>query len=320
MKRRKFIALGIGGLAGGVACAAGTRYLLGQTDSSIARYSLSGDTPSVETEPLFRFAAVGDVGTGAWPQYAVAQALFQYWKNNPFDRVLMTGDNIYPDGEIEQIQSVFEQPYSDLLSANVKFHASLGNHDFRTRKGIDQINYRGYHMAGRYYTFTQQIAAQQSVQFFVLDTNYAKDYLRSDRTSPDSWAAQLRWLDANLTRSSATWKIVYAHHPIYSSGTHGSNPQLIADLAPIFADHGVQLYLNGHDHNYERTQSIAGTTYLTTGNGAKLRPVGRSPWTAHATSQLGFTAFEVHANRLLIKAINTDHQVFDQAQISLTAA
>ena len=148
----------------------------------------------------------------------------------------------------------------------------------------------------RYYTFKQD-----NVQFFALDTNYNAD-----------WSIQLPWLERSLANSKAAWKIVYAHHPLYSSGIHGSSRELIAKLSPLFARYGVQLYLNGHDHNYERTETIGGTTYITCGAGAKLRPVGSSDWTAHSVAKLSFATIDVYPQHLNIQAIGKNSEVFDE--------
>lgn len=260
-------------------------------------------------EPL-RFVAIGDVGTAKAGQYEVAKAMALRWKSSPFPMVVMTGDNIYPSGDISKVSEAFEQPYAPLLENGVKFYASLGNHDFQTDRGRDQIAYLGYNMPSRHYSFIRQ-----SVQFFALDTNLA--YL-GDQRGDYLWQNQLRWLRASLARSRAPWKIVFAHHTVYSSGQHGSNDRLISDLSPIFERYGVQLYINGHDHNYERTEPINGTTYITSGNGAKLRPVGSSDWTALASSQLGFATFEVHSNRTVIRAVDANNQVYDEATVAVS--
>ena len=127
-------------------------------------------------------------------------------------------------------------------------------------------------MPDRYYTFSEGI-----VQFFALDTN------------PNAaWEQQLRWLEDNLASSLATWKIVFGHHAIYSSGKHGRNSDLIRRLTPLFSKYGVQLYCNGHDHHYERTKPIDGTVYLTAGGGASTRSVGKSEWTEFADFRAEF--------------------------------
>ncbi|MEL7331359.1 MAG: metallophosphoesterase [Cyanobacteria bacterium J06560_2] len=303
LKRRTLISWGIGGFA----AATGRHYLRPSLDR-LSATELPPTASLPDVEPLFRFTALGDVGTGEGGQYEVAQAIAQHHQRSPFALALMAGDNIYPDGEIERISDVFEQPYAPLLQNGVKFRASLGNHDFRTNQGTAQVAYPGYNMDGKYYTFTEQ-----SVQFFALDTN--QKYHQGIRFTESDWTRQLRWLRTELSQSSAQWKVVFAHHPIYSSGSHGSDESLARALTPLFADYGVQIYINGHDHNYERTKLINGTTYITTGNGAKLRSVEPSRYTAHATSQLGFTAFDVYPDRIVVKAIDTSNTTYDEAHI-----
>ncbi|HEY9752980.1 MAG TPA: metallophosphoesterase, partial [Coleofasciculaceae cyanobacterium] len=100
------------------------------------------------------------------------------------------------------------------------------------------------------------------------------------------------------------------------AGFYGTDQTLVQRLTPLFQKYGVQLYINGHEHSYERTRSINGTTYLITGiGGASLRQTGRREWTESATSRFGFSALEVYGDRLVIQAIGTDNQVFDQGTI-----
>ncbi|GAB4199828.1 MAG: hypothetical protein Fur006_50840 [Coleofasciculaceae cyanobacterium] len=258
----------------------------------------------VEGQPLLRFVSVADTGTGAVGQYAVAAAMTRYHQLNPYDLVLLAGDNIYNNGEIEKIGAVFERPYQALLQQGVKFQAVLGNHDIRTENGDPQVRYPGFNMPGRYYTFRRG-----DVQFFALDTNNNAD-----------WNAQLPWLEQELSRSDAPWKIVYGHHQIYSSAHYGVNHAFIKTLTPLFQKYGVQLYINGHDHVYERTKPINGTTYLICGAGGGTRSVGRSEWTAHSAERLSFAAYEVYRDRILVSGIGTDNRVFDRGIIPLQTA
>src|SRR5919199_576748 len=258
----------------------------------------------VEGQPLLRFVSVADTGTGAAGQYAVAAAMTRYHQLNPYDLVILAGDNIYNNGEIGKISTVFEQPYQALLKQGVKFQACLGNHDIRTDNGNLQVRYPAFNMLGRYYTFRRG-----DVQFFALDTNHNAD-----------WKAQLAWLEQELSRSDAPWKIVFGHHQIYSSGQYGLNTAFIQNLTPLFKKYRVQLYINGHDHNYERTELIDDTAYVVCGAGAGTRPVRRSEWTAHSASQLSFAAYEVYSDRIIISGIGSDNQVFDQGVIPLKSA
>ncbi len=260
-------------------------------------------------EPLVRFAAIADTGVGSKDQYAVASAMLQTYQKKPFPFVLMAGDNIYPYGEISLVKPFFEEPYAPLLSRDVKFYAVLGNHDIiKTNNGLDQINYPLFNMSNRYYSFKKGEPDKEAVEFFAIDTN---------ENAP--WQEQLAWLDQQLTNSTAPWKIVFGHHPLYSSGRHGSNPKLAAKLAPIFAKHKVPLYLCGHDHGYERFVPINGTTYIVNGGGgAPLYNFGKSPQTAFVSSQFSFMTFDVYQDKIITKAIATDGTVFDRAIITKT--
>ncbi|WP_026103352.1 metallophosphoesterase [Pseudanabaena sp. PCC 6802] len=254
-----------------------------------------------EQTPLLRFTAIADTGTGDFGQYAVADAMAKYYEAKPYPLVILAGDNIYPNGEIERVKSVFEEPYKPLLSKGVEFHAVLGNHDIITDNGVPQIEYKPFHMPDRYYTFRQG-----SVQFFGIDTNV---------NSP--WKKQLAWLEESLAASDAPWKIVFGHHPIYSSGFYGNTQAFIDDLSPLFAKYNVQLYLCGHDHNYERSKDIKGTTYIVHGGGAHTRSVGKSATTAYAIAKRSFVALEVYEKRIVTEAIGTDGKVFDRGEILL---
>jgi hypothetical protein len=314
LKRRKFLTLAS---LTGLGVGALHRQTLSQPLSFQDRPHQPFPAQPSDAKPLLRWIAVGDVGTGQQSQYKVAQTMSRYHKTHPFTSVLLVGDNIYASGEIAKIQQVFEEPYQDLLQQGVKFYAVLGNHDILSSQGEDQIRYSGFNMQGRYYTFSQG-----SVQFFALDTN-----LGHHQTE------QLEWLETELARSQADWKIVLGHHPVYASGLHSIRQQLVAQfgslfgqsqpqpvlgdqLLPLFAKYNVQLYINGHEHHYERTRPIAGTTYLTCGiGGAQLRPTGKSSWTAFSSSQFGFAVAEVFADQLVIKGIGVNGQPFDQGVI-----
>jgi len=70
--------------------------------------------------------------------------------------------------------------------------------------------------------------------------------------------AQAKWLDNKLQNSTAQWRIVTMHHPIFSScgmplNTPGQDePEIRAAFLPVFLKHNVDLVLQGHDHTYAR--------------------------------------------------------------------
>jgi len=199
----------------------------------------------------FRCAVIGDTGTGGRMQYEIAARLAESHRNLQFQSVLMLGDNLYGSQNRKDFRVKFELPYATLLDAGVKFYAVLGNHD-----AAAQRFYEPFHMGGRsYYAFRPH----KGVRFFGLDSN------RLDRE-------QLVWIENELAESESEWKIVFFHHPLYSSGArHGSNLALRTALEPLFVKYGVAVVLAGHDHFYERMKPQNGVQYFVVGGAAKLR-------------------------------------------------
>jgi len=249
--------------------------------------------------------ATADSGSGDANQRAVGRQMGAVNRRDPVDLVLMAGDNIYPSGDLALVEATFQRPYRELLAAGVPFHAVLGNHDIRTGNGNPQVAYPPFGMKGRWYTLRRG-----PVAFFLLDTNVNA-----------SWQDQLPWLKRELAASNAPWKVVVGHHPIYSSGYYGNDPAAIARLTPLFRRHGVQLYINGHDHNYERSKPLQGTTYLTVGGGgASLRPVKAEEQSARAVSVHSFAELRVRGDRLTIEAWDLHGNRIDRVVLNRAGA
>lgn len=258
---------------------------------------------------LLRFAAIADTGSSTKNQYAVGRAMTRYHEQNPFDTAIMVGDNIYNNGEISKIKEAFEIPYADLLKRGVKFYAALGNHDVRTANGDRQVEYPQFNMQGQHY-YTH---AHGDVKFFVLETSSIVDPASTER------AKQLAWLDRELAASKARWNIVYGHHNIYSAGVYKVDAIMQRDITPILKKHKVKLWINGHDHNYQRSKPIDGTTYLVCGGGgATLYPVKGQSWTAFAQSIHSFGIVEVYQDQILLTGIDSKGEIIDRGLVNLT--
>lgn len=269
--------------------------------------------PVPKSELLLRFAVMADTGTGSKHQYAVGRAMGEYHQQYPFNTVLMAGDNIYTNGESSKITKNFENPYQDLLDRGVNFYATLGNHDIRADKiGQNnikenfQVTYPEFNMEGRRYYARKD----GKVRFFALETSSLVNSKDPDR------AAQLAWLDRELGASKAKWNIVYGHHNIYSAGHYGINQLMVRDVTPILKKHNVKLFINGHDHNYQRSNPIDGTTYLVCGGGgAGLYPVTSQSWTAFAQSVHSFGIVEVYQAHIVLTGIDKNGKMIDRGLV-----
>lgn len=269
---------------------------------SVAASSVPKAAPvTVEAAPVnfplqpnsVRFGVIGDSGTGSSAQYEIGREMETIHQATNFDFVIMLGDNLYGGHSTGDFADKFERPYKPLLDSGVKFYASLGNHD-----NTNETSYAPFNMGGqRYYTYSKG-----NVQFFVLDSNYMS-------------AQQLTWLQEELQKSTAAWKIAYFHHPLYSDGKrHGSDTDLRRVLEPIFKTYGVNVVLAGHDHVYERITPQDGIIYFVLGNSGQLRSGGLDKATEEASGfdrDRCFMVMEVVGDQLYFKAITRTGQTVD---------
>jgi hypothetical protein len=84
---------------------------------------------------------------------------------------------------------------------------------------------------------------------------------------------QETWLRADLAANPVACTLAYWHHPLFSSGAHGNNTSMQALWQALY-DHGADLVLAGHDHNYERFAPQTATGALDASRGIRSFVVG----------------------------------------------
>jgi 3',5'-cyclic AMP phosphodiesterase CpdA len=93
----------------------------------------------------------------------------------------------------------------------------------------------------------------ESLRETVYDVRYSADlHVFVLDTQGGNLEAQAAWLDKGLAASTATWKVVSFHHPVFSSGNDRDDPARRAILLPVLERRNVDLVLQGHDHTYAR--------------------------------------------------------------------
>lgn len=264
-------------------------------------------------EGTVKFALIGDTGTGSRAQNEVGAQMAAFHKRFPFTFVVMVGDNMYGSQGPRDFVSKFEAPYKDLLAANVKFYAALGNHDEPGQK-----NYRHFNMAGeRFYAFRATptevgTSVASGARFYALDSNYMDK-------------AQLDWLEKQLSAGGDEWKICFFHHPLYSSARkHGSALDLRKVLEPLFIQYKVDVVLAGHEHVYERVKPQQGVYYFVSGAGGTLRKGDlRQPsqYTAAGYDKdYHFMLFEIDGGEMHFQAISRTGATVDSGTLKRQAA
>ena len=272
----------------------------------------------------FDFLAFGDSGSGSEEQLQLAARMEAFTP----DFVLHTGDML-SEGLEEQADEEYFQPYAPLLS-RTPFFLTLGNHDYGRElkapegKGFLKANFTPYHstpltgLPPHYYFFDVAHA-----RFIVLDANAFYGAKFAPPLIPGS--KQYKWLEQVLSHSAQKgWRFVAVHEPLYSTGAHGPLEEQIKALEPLFLKYKVDLVLQGHDHNYERTLPVkeglpdeGGITYVTLGGGGAPLYIQRrnEDWSARFLPVFHFAHFEVSESALKMTVYDKAGEVVDTFEL-----
>jgi len=264
------------------------------------------------SESSVKFAVIGDSGRGTQPQLDVAAQMVRFHERFAFPFVIMVGDNLYEGPATPDDYRVkFEEPYAPLLAEGVQFFAALGNHD-----DPREIDYEHFNMRGRrYYRFAPpgNLVARITtpVAFFALDSTYLD-------------SAQLAWFDAELAASPADWKIVFLHHPIYTSGRYRASAFVNrTTLESIFLRRHVSVVFSGHEHIYQRTTLQNGIQYFISGGAGSLRPGDGTPAPYIArtySADYHFMLVEIEGDALNFQAISRTGETIDAGRLRRDSA
>ena len=268
------------------------------------------------------FLAIGDWGS---PGVATVAAAMGEWAGELAPRaVISTGDNFYPSGvhgiDDPQWRSRYEEVFVS-PGLMCPWYAILGNHDHEGSIEA-QIAYTAkstrWRMPARHFAHSETLPDGGVADFFFIDTTPIYEgthgFLATFVPLESFVIEQFRWLDDALAASSANWKIVVGHHPVFSGGVHGASWGLIRYLKPMLEEHGVRIYLNGHDHDLQHIV-VDGVNYLTCGGGAEPREVEAASGGLFARSALGFMAVTLTKSAFSLSFVGVDGQPMYEATI-----
>jgi acid phosphatase type 7 len=161
------------------------------------------------------------------------------------DRVLVLGDNQYPDGSLADYQAKYDQTAWGELKPITE--PVPGNHEYRT-KGADG-----------YYTYYDHPA-----EYYAYDAGCGwRGYALN---SEIDLGPQVSWLRRDLAAHADAPVLASWHRPRWSSGTeHGSDGDVQPLVSALSGRSGV--ILNGHEHNYERFAPRDGLREFVVGTG-----------------------------------------------------
>jgi hypothetical protein len=248
----------------------------------------------LDRKPTVRVLAFGDFGDGSPRQEHMAESMRRLHAQKPFDLAVTLGDNFYPGGMSSPTDARWQRDFARLYEPmRIPFYPTLGNHDWLLADSpaaevLHSAHSAYWRMPAARYTFVAG-----PIQFFAVDTDLVS-------------RAQLDWLDRELGRSTARWKIVYGHHPIFSYGAHGEEPIVRDNLLPLLRGR-AQIYLCGHEHDLQHLGPEGGVHFVIAGGGgAQPRRTSSGPRSLFAASKNGFAVIEGSRSALTVSLVGED--------------
>ena len=243
----------------------------------------------------FTFMAYGDNRTQSEIH---TQLVTEMWRDAHEEDVrflLSTGDLVTNASPWREWQSEFFAPALPLIG-DIPIYTSLGNHE-------------GNHESYYYYLDLPGNEAWYSTRYGDMEL-----FALNSSTLYTADSEQGAWLEAALTASTATWKVVFFHHPPYAC-TPARKPGDLGiqeHVVPVLERHGVQLALLGHDHLYGRSRTMNGVTYVITGGGgAPQYPSEPDEINEICRTEYHYCIVDIEPTQLRLRAIGIDGQLID---------
>jgi hypothetical protein len=289
--------------------AADERWVMIERGASMPGYLRRPPAPFAvkAADQAIRVVGMGDFGSGTQGQKDVAAAIVRMGRAQAFDFGLTFGDNFYPSGMTGTDDSRWKDWWEALYSPlGITFYPTLGNHEWYSDDGaVAEIEYASptWRFPAPYYSFTAG-----PVQFFAIDTTEISE-------------AEVLWLDKAIASSTARWKVVYGHHPIFAPEKDAKAGRYMvymqARLWPILRGR-VDAYLCGHQHAMAQMEPREGVHFfMSGGGGAPLVKVAKqAPGALFAESTFGFLTLEADPAKMKVSIFDTDGKAFASETIT----
>jgi hypothetical protein len=223
-----------------------------------------GNAVNVKADSIV-FAVIGDYGRDTPQEDSVAK-MVKGW--GP-DFIITVGDNNYLTGSGTTIKNNIGKYYGDYIynpdaptdwqchgkaeaEKQNRFFPAPGNHDNYSPGLKPYLQYFTLPGDENNYEFTWG-----PVHFYSINSG------TGGKVSENSGVGQ--WVKESAASDKSPFKIIYFHHPPYSSGHHGSSKQ----MRWPYKEWGIDAVLTGHEHFYAKATDKANPTaplYLICGN------------------------------------------------------
>eukprot|EP00440_Ansanella_granifera_P053265 gb/GFBE01057743.1/.p1 GENE.gb/GFBE01057743.1/~~gb/GFBE01057743.1/.p1 ORF type:complete len:437 (+),score=89.97 gb/GFBE01057743.1/:1-1311(+) len=245
-----------------------------------------GHDQSPPSADCVELLVIGDYGTTDQRQRDIAVGLAKVAAKRDPVAIAGIGDNLYRSGAdwnqwnvVEKWAKIYMED-DKLSSLRRPWHVITGNHDWYTDATYERDfttsdynqQYGGHwQMPAFWFKKTYTSPSGLTVDAFYIDTVIARGYSAVVKgvLHGDPQGEQRDWLRQELASSTADWKIVLGHHPVYSAGSHGRSETLLGNLDPVLRESGVPMYFAGHDHS-KQIIFFEGMNYIISGAGGAV--------------------------------------------------
>ena len=231
---------------------------------------------------------------------------------NP-EAFLVLGDAQYPSGSLRDFLASYDASFGKWMPV---VYPTPGNHEMESKR----VGYDEY-----FRSLENRVVVNYSKDavFYAFEVG-GWHFVSADSNHPYD-KEQLAWLEEDLRTTKARCSAVFWHHPRFSSGQHGSSSS-IKPLWEAAVKGGADVFLSGHDHNYERFAPVSisgeraadGAVQFVVGTGGKsLRGVGkRSPESAiFLSSSDGVLELTLYPDRADFRFVSTSDEALDSGSV-----
>ena len=289
----------------------------------VGSWGMAQQTDYSVYEDKFNMYMANDLGrNGYYDQKPIAELMGVMAEEVGPEFVIAAGDVHHFEG-VRSVQDPLWMTNYELIYAHpelmIPWYPICGNHEYRgnTQAVVDysRISAR-WEMPARYYTkaFDEE---GTTVRIVWIDTTPLIDkYREESQKYPDACLqdidTQLQWLDATLAAAQEDWVIVVGHHPIYADTEKDDieRQNMQARVDNILRKHRVDMYLNGHIHNFQHIRMPGSDIdYITNSSGSLSRKVQAVEGTVFCSGEPGFSILSATPKTLELRMIGKTGKV-----------
>jgi len=276
----------------------------------------------------FKFLVFGDSQspvTGMDPYGVWRETLHTAFEANPDAAFMVNVGDLVDYGQSEAHWHAWFNASKGVIDT-IPAMALAGNHE---SYGMRQI--------GKPIFFTKQFTFPKNGPASLENQAYSFDYgpvhlvaldsqAQEQQNSSDILSIQKPWLEEDLSKNDAAWKIAFFHRSPYGVKITRDEVEIREAFCPILEKHNVNLAFSAHDHGIKRTYPIKGgipvedpsegTIYYVTGrSGPKtyedIEPKEHSAFFYAPLDQPNYMVVEGTNKKITVKVVLQDGTVID---------